>query len=75
MSVKYNSVDRVGVHGMGSLIIRRLLEAAAGLTFASKTGDAIEFKTGDTIAGFMLFEAAAPVWAPARIRTFASQGR
>jgi hypothetical protein len=33
MSVKYNSVDRVGVHGMGSSIIRRLRDAAAWLTF------------------------------------------
>ena len=67
MSVKYNSVDRVRSHGTGFAIVRRLRNAAAWMTFAPKTGDAI--------AGFMLLGVAAPVWAPARIRTFASQGR
>ena len=33
MSVKYNSVDRLRVHGTDSSIIRWLREAAAWLTF------------------------------------------
>jgi hypothetical protein len=67
MSVKYNSVDRVGVHGWDSSIVRWLHEVAAWLTFTSKTGD--------TIAGFMVPQVVVPVRVPARIRTFASQGR
>ncbi len=67
MSVKYNSVDRLRGHGTGSSIIRRLRDAAAWLTFTPKTGDGI--------AGFMLFGLAAPAWEPVRIRTCASQGR
>ena len=67
MSVKYNSVDRLRVHGTDSSIVHWLRDVAAWLANTSKTSD--------TIAGFMLLEAAAPAWAPARIRTCASQGR
>ncbi len=67
MSVKYNSVGRLRRPGMGFSVVRWLCDAGAWLSLNTKTGDAI--------AGFMLLEVAAPVWAPARIRTCASQGR
>jgi hypothetical protein len=75
MSVKYNSVDRVRSHGTGFAIVSGLRNAAAWMTFASKAGDAIAGFMLNAMAGFKLIEVAAPVWAPVRIRTFASQGR
>ncbi len=63
---KYNSFGRLRVHGAGSSIVRRLREAAAWLTFTSKTGA--------TIAGFMLLEVAAPVWALAPMKNLCLAG-
>lgn len=56
---KYNGRGRLRVHALGSSLFHRLRELAAWRTFAPMTGD--------TIAGFMQFDVAAPAWAPATI--------